>query len=376
MKNILSILLITTFFAACGKKDGAANANVNGEKIAQLAELKKQQADLGGKISALEKELGGNDAKAEKVISVAVEAVSTTAFNNYVELQGSVVADEQVFITGRVPGSVSKVYIKVGDRVRAGQVVAEIDDDMVLQSMEEVKKRWELANDVYLKQEALWKQNIGSEVQYLSAKNNKEALDKTIATIQRSRELYQVKSPIDGVVDECMVKVGQAAAPGIPMATVVNFSKLKVKVDAPETYAGKILQGNAVVVLFPDLKKEVSSKISYIGASVNPANRTFKVEIPLRGNEAGLLPNMATTVRVINYSTGSAIAVPINLIQKDLSNTDFILVESAGRAKKMPVKVGQMYGEKAEILSGLKTGDKIITIGFQDLNEGDAVKIN
>ena len=285
-------------------------------------------------------------------------------------------ADEQVYLTSRVPGSVSKVYIKVGDRIRQGQVVAEIDDDMVIQQMEEVKKRWELANDVYLKQEALWKQNIGSEVQYLSAKNNKEALDKAIATIQRSRELYQVKSPISGVVDECSVKVGQAAAPGMPMATVVNFSKLKVKVDAPETYAGKIRQGNTVSVVFPDLQKELTSKIAYIGAAVSPQNRTFKVEIPIRSNEAGLLPNMATTVRVINYSNGNAIAIPINLIQKDLTNTDFVLVESLGRVKKMPVKIGQMYGEKAEILSGLKAGDKIITVGFQDLNEGDAVKVN
>jgi membrane fusion protein, multidrug efflux system len=375
MKNILSILLISAVFAACGKKDGAT-ANAGGDKATQLAELKKQQADLGSKISALEKELGGTQSKGEKIIPIAVETLTPSVFNSYIELQGSVVADEQVFLTARVPGSVSKVFIKVGDRIRAGQVVAEIDDDMVLQQMEEVKKRWELANEVYLKQESLWKQNIGSEVQYLAAKNNKEALDKTIATIQRSRELYQVKSPIDGVVDECMVKVGQAAAPGVPMATVVNFSKLKVRVDAPETYAGKIRQGNAVSVLFPDLKKELSSKISYIGAAVNPANRTFKVEIPIRSNEAGLLPNMATTVRVINYSNGGAIAVPINLLQKDLSNIDFVLVESAGRAKRMPVKVGQMYGEKAEILSGLKSGDKIITMGFQDLNEGDAVKIN
>ena len=321
--------------------------------------------------------MGGPDAaKKEKVIAVAVQALTPSVFNTYIELQGSVVADEQVYLTSRVPGSVSKVYIKIGDKIREGQVVAEIDDDMVLQQMEEVKKRWELANDVYLKQEALWKQNIGSEVQYLSAKNNKEALDKAIATIQRSRELYQVKSPISGVVDECMVKVGQAAAPGMPMATVVNFSKLKVKVDAPETYAGKIRQGNTVSVLFPDLQKELTSKIAYIGASVSPQNRTFKVEIPIRSNEAGLLPNMATTVRVVNYSNGNAITVPINLIQKDLSNTDFVLIESAGRAKKMPIKVGQMYGEKAEVLSGLKAGDKIITVGFQDLNEGDAVKVN
>ena len=374
MKNILSILGLTLLFAACGEKDGNG---ANGDKVAQLAELKKQQTALNTQISTLEKEMGGPDAaKKEKVIAVAVQALTPSVFNTYIELQGSVVADEQVYLTSRVPGSVSKVYIKVGDRIREGQVVAEIDDDMVIQQMEEVKKRLELANDVYLKQEALWKQNIGSEVQYLSAKNNKEALDKAIATIQRSRELYQVKSPISGVVDECTVKVGQAAAPGMPMATVVNFSKLKVKVDAPETYAGKIRQGNTVSVLFPDLQKELTSKIAYIGASVSPQNRTFKVEIPIRSNEAGLLPNMATTVRVINYSNGNAITVPINLIQKDLSNIDFVLIESAGRAKRMPIKVGQMYGEKAEVLSGLKAGDKIITVGFQDLNEGDAVKVN
>ena len=374
MKNILSILFLTLLFAACGKKSGN---DANSQKVAQLAELKKQQTALSSQISALEKEIGRADTtKKEKVKAIAVEILTPSVFNNYIELQGSVVADEQVYLTSRVPGSVSKVYIKVGDRIRQGQVVAEIDDDMVIQQMEEVKKRWELANDVYLKQEALWKQNIGSEVQYLSAKNNKEALDKAIATIQRSRELYQVKSPINGVVDECSVKVGQAAAPGMPMATVVNFSKLKVKVDAPETYAGKIRQGNIVSVLFPDLQKEVTSKIAYIGASVSPQNRTFKVEIPIRSNEAGLLPNMATTVRVINYSNGNAIAIPINLIQKDLTNTDFVLVESLGRVKKMRVKIGQMYGEKAEILSGLKAGDKIITVGFQDLNEGDAVKIN
>ena len=374
MKNILSILFLTLLFAACGKKGGN---DANSQKVAQLAELKKQQATLSSQISALEKEIGSADTtKKEKVNAIAVETLTPSVFNNYIELQGSVVADEQVYLTSRVPGSVSKVHIKVGDRIRQGQVVAEIDDDMVIQQMEEVKKRWELANDVYLKQEALWKQNIGSEIQYLSAKNNKEAHDKAIATIQRSRDLYQVKSPINGVVDECSVKVGQAAAPGMPMATVVNFSKLKVKVDAPETYAGKIRQGNTVSVVFPDLQKEISSKIAYIGASVSPQNRTFKVEIPIRSNEAGLLPNMATTVRVINYSNGNAIAIPINLIQKDLTNTDFVLVESLGRVKKMPIKIGQMYGEKAEILSGLKAGDKIITIGFQDLNEGDAVKVN
>ena len=369
MKKILSLLIITAFFAACGGKGG--------DKKAQLAELKVKQADFAAQISALEKELGASDTtKKEKIKYISIAPLASTAFSNYIELQGSVVAEDEVFVNAKVPGSITKVYIKVGDRVTAGQTVAEIDDDMMQSQMDEIKKRWELANDVFTKQEALWKQNIGSEVQYLSAKNNKEALEKSMATLQKSREMYQIKAPISGVVDDVPMKIGSGAAPGMPLAKIVNFSKLKVRVDAPETYVGKLRVGNSVVVQFTDLQKEISSKIAYIGAGVNPANRTVKVEIPIRSNEPGLLPNMATVVKVVNYSNSNAMVVPINLIQKDLANKDFVMVEEGGYAKRVDVKIGQQYGVNCEILSGLKSGDKLVVVGYQDLNNGDKVAIN
>ena len=369
MKKILSLLIITAFFAACGGKGG--------DKKAQLADLKKQQADLSSKIATLEKELGASDTtKKEKVKFISIMPVAATNFNNFIELQGSVVADDEVYVNAKVPGSITKVYIKIGDRVSAGQVVAEIDNEMLFSQMDELKKRYELANEVFQKQADLWKQNIGSEVQYLSAKNNKEALEKSMATLQKSSEMYQIKAPISGVVDDVPMKIGSGAAPGMPLAKIVNFSKLKVRVDAPETYAGRLRVGNSVQVQFPDIKKEISSKISYIGAGVNPANRTVKVEIPLRSNEPGLLPNMATVVKVVNYSNSNAVVIPINLVQKDLANQDFVMVEDAGHAKRINVKIGQQYGENCEVLTGLKAGDKLVTIGYQDLNEGDKVAVN
>lgn len=369
MKKIFSLLLITAFFAACGGKGG--------DKKEQLAGLKQQQAALSAQISALEKELGASDTtKKEKIKYITSMPLVPSVFNSFIELQGAVVADDEVFINAKVPGSITKVYIKVGDRVSAGQVVAEIDNDMLFSQMDELKKRWELANDVFQKQEALWKQNIGSEVQFLSAKNNKEALEKTMATLQKSSEMYQIKSPISGVVDDVQMKIGSGAAPGFPLAKVVNFSKLKVRVDAPETYAGRLRIGNAVNVQFPDIQKEITSKISYIGAGVNPANRTVKVEIPMRSNEAGVLPNMASVVKVVNYSNPKAMVIPINLVQKDLSNQDFVMVEEAGYAKRLNVKVGQQYGENCEILTGLKAGDKLVVVGYQDLNDGDKVASN
>lgn len=369
MKKIFSLLLITIFFAACGGKGG--------DKKTQLAELKVKQADLSAQISSLEKELGASDTtKKEKIKYISTASLTPTVFSNFIELQGAVVAEDEVYVNAKVPGSITKVYIKVGDHVSAGQTVAEIDDDMLQSQMDEIKKRWELANEVFTKQEALWKQNIGSEVQYLSAKNNKESLEKGLATLQKSREMYQIKSPISGVVDEVPMKIGSGAAPGMPLAKIVNFSKLKVRVDAPETYAGRLRVGNSVQVLFTDLNKELSSKISYIGAGVNPANRTVKVEIPMRSNEPGLLPNMATVVKVVNYSNPKAMVIPINLIQKDLSNQDFVMVEEGGFAKRVDVKVGQQYGANCEVLTGLKSGDKLVVVGYQDLNNGDKVATN
>ncbi len=369
MKKILSLLLITAFFAACGGKGG--------DKKAQLAELKVKQADLSAQITALEKELGASDTtKKEKIKYISVASVTPTVFNSFIELQGAVVAEDEVYVNAKVPGAINHVYIKVGDRVSAGQVVATIDNDMFSSQMDELRKRYELVKEVFQKQEALWKQNIGSEVQFLSAKNNKESLEKSMATLQKSTELYQIKAPIAGVVDEVQMKIGSGAAPGMPLAKIVNFSKLKVRVDAPETYVGRLRVGNSVQVLFTDLNKEISSKISYIGAGVNPANRTVKVEIPMRSNEPGVLPNMATVVKVVNYSNPKAMVIPINLIQKDLSNQDFVMVEEDGFAKRVDVKIGQQYGANCEVLTGLKSGDKLVVVGYQDLNNGDKVATN
>lgn len=378
MKKIISarFLLLVPFsffivlFSACKKADTTSDPKT------QLAALKKQRTTLDTQISDLEKKVNGG-VKKEKTNYVSVIPLVATNFTHTIDLQGAVVADDEVYVNAKVPGALKRVSINVGDHVTAGQVVAEIDDDVLSQSMEEIKKRYELASDLFQKQDALWKQNIGSEVQYLSAKNNKESLEKSMETLNKQREMYHIKAPISGVVDEVPMKIGMTASPGVPLAKIVNFSKLKVRVDAPETYAGKLRQGNSVVVSFPDLKKDIPSKISYVGGSVNPLNRTFKVEIPMRGNEAGLLPNMASMVRIIDYSVPNALVIPINLIQRDLSNADYVVVaDETNHAKKIYIKTGQSYGDGIIVLNGLSAGAKLITTGFQDLNDGDALQIN
>ena len=371
MKQILAITLTLIIGLSACKSDSAGS-----DKKAQLAELKKQQTELNAKITSLEKELNASDTtKKQKVIFVSVTPATPSVFNHFIELQGAVVAEDEYFLNAKVPGTITRMRLNIGDRVSAGQVVADIDDDMLQQQMNEMKKRYELAKEVFEKQESLWKQNIGSEVQFLTAKNNKESLEKAMETLTKNREYYKVVVPTSGVVDEVNLKLGQVVSPGVPLAKIVNFSKLKLRADVPETYAGKVRTGNSVMVNFPDLKKDLNGKIGYVGSSVNAMNRTFKVDVPLRGNESGLLPNMSGIIKVADYSNANAISVPINILKKDLDGSDFVLIEEAGKAVKVVVKVGQYYADKAEILSGLKSGDKLITTGYEDLSEGDAVKV-
>ncbi|MEN9610428.1 MAG: hypothetical protein RLZZ628_1242 [Bacteroidota bacterium] len=373
MKNISIFLMLTLFLTACGGGEKKL------DKKAQLAELRKKQTQIAGEITALEKELSTSDSTkvVQKSRTVTFAEAKQQTFNHFIELPGAIIADDEVFVNAKVPGSLIRVNIKVGDKVSAGDVVAEIDDAILQNNVAEVQKRWELANEVFQKQESLWKQSIGSEIQFLTAKNNKEALEKTMSTLQETREMYKVKAAISGVVDEVAMKIGQTAAPGVPLAKIVNLSKLKVKADVPESYAGKVRTGNNVTIHFPDLNKDVSGSIKYIGNAVNPMNRTFKVEVPV-SSMAGLLPNMLSIIKVTDYSNSNAFIVPINLLQKADAGDFVLIAEKTGDkwfAKRAMIKIGRLYKDQAEILSGLKTGDQLIVTGYNDLNDGDLINL-
>jgi membrane fusion protein, multidrug efflux system len=367
MKQLI-LLLITITAVACGKKEP--------NKTAELADLRKQKSEIETKIAKLEKEVvNPNEVK---TTNVAIEVVNKKPFNHYVEVQGTVVADDDVMVNAKMPGMLTRVLVKVGDRVNTGQLVAVVDDAITRQGMAELENRLTLANDVYEKQKALWDQKIGSEIQFLTAKNNRDALEKSIATVNQTLSSFQVHAPMGGYVEEVFAKVGNTAAPGIPLLRIINTNKLKVKADLAESLSSKMKQGAGVKLIFPDIQKEYDSRITYVGKSINQLNRTLKVESSLTANMPGVIPNMVAIMRVSDYSNPSAMTVPLNIIQKDASG-DYVMILGTNAnqmvAKKVAVKVGKINTDNAEILSGLSNGDKIITQGYQDLNEGDLLKM-
>lgn len=375
--NILFSTIILFAIAACG------NGGDLESKKAELENLKAQQTELAAKISALEEEISksGDTTKTNvdtRAKLVAITPVSKQNFVHAIEVQGKVDGDENISYTSKVPGSVMRINVKAGQRVSAGQVLVELDSKAQKAQLESMKKQFELVNTLYEKRKALWDQKVGSEIEFLQAKSNKESLEKQIAAMKESIDMYTIKADFAGEVDLVNIKVGQMVAPGVPCVTVVNPDALKVKADISESNLSKLKTGNRAEILFNDLNKTTTATVSHVSRTIDPMTRTFKVEIKLP-NDADLHPNMVTTLKIFDYEKSSAIVVPVNTIQQiDGEQVVFIAVKEGDRllAKKVSVQVGQSYNGMAEILSGLKESDQLISTGFQDLVDGQTLKLN
>jgi RND family efflux transporter MFP subunit len=367
-KIAASLGLAAVLLASCGSKD----------KAAELNDLKAKRSELDGKISALEQELGiTNAAKARKIITTDVV---TSPFKHCVEIQGTVDAENNVVVAPQIPGLVTKIYVQEGDAVQAGQLLAETDNSAYAAQIAAMQPQLELAQDVFLRQQRLWDQKIGSEVQFLQAKTQVDAMRKQISAIQAQIELTKVKSPISGIVDHVGARVGQFATAQNPdpCFRIVNLSSLKVKSEVAETYANKVKKGNKVLLYFPDISTEIEGSISFIAKFISPMSRTFTAEATLSGSNEMLRPNMVSVMKIVDYENPAAILAPLNLIQNE-NNLQFVYVavneNGVLTARRRAVTVGQVYAGNAELTSGLSVGDKLITTGYAELTEGMAIEL-
>jgi len=371
MKKVLSLLITVSLFAmSCGGKKG--------DKNAELAELKKQQSEISQKIKEIEKELGAQN-KVSKQILVSVDTIVEKTFIHYLSIQGSVDATENVIANAKMPGTVTKILVKEGAAVKIGQVIASTDASAMLSGLEEAKTGLAFATNIYEKQKKLWDQKIGTEFQYLQAKNAKEQAEKRIATLNEQIEMSQIVSPINGVVDEVMLKIGQPASPGMPGngIRIVNLGSLKVKADVAETYSKHIKAGNEVIVELPDAEKTLKTTISYVSKSINNLTRTFNVEVVLPSSD-DYQANMMAILKIADYKAEKTLSVPVNLVQNSDEGEYIFIASKEGNktiAKKKTIKTGKLSGNDIEVLSGIQNNDLVISVGFQGLNDGDEILV-
>lgn len=366
----LPTLTTALFVVACssGSKD----------KSAQLAELKAKQTELASQISSLEKEISAENptTATRRAKEVAVVELAPKPFDHYIKTQGAVEAIDNILVSAKTMGIVTQVFVREGDVVSKGQIMAQIDNSLTMRGIEEVKSGLDLATTVYNRQKNLWDQKIGTEVQYLQAKNNKESLERRLATLNEQLDMARIKSPINGSVDAVDVKIGQNAAPGAPAFRVVSSDRLKFIANVSEAYLTKVKKGNKVQIEFSDLDRVVSGQITFVGKAINQLSRTFPVEVSLPGN-SDFRPNMSGELKLIFHSEAAALVVPVNVVQ-DINGQKVVYTAETinGKlvAKKKVVTVVGVYGNLAQV-DTLKKGDKIITVGYQGLNDGELIKI-
>ncbi|HMT29048.1 MAG TPA: efflux RND transporter periplasmic adaptor subunit [Bacteroidia bacterium] len=371
MKNILAIVSLALFISACGGSE-------SNDKQTQLDKLLTEQAEISKKIQALRNEMKVDGVDNSAIRLVTVQNTKPTPFLHYVEVQAKVDGDESISVSPRSQGTVTSILVKEGDKVTKGQTLATLDDQIMRQTMAEVQIQYDFAKNIFEKQKNLWDQKIGSEVQYLTAKNNKESLEKRLASINEQLDLTRIKSPVNGTVDNVAIKIGQAVMPGMAALSVVNLTNLKVKGEVGESYAGKIKKGDDVILYFPDIKKEINTKVGFAAKAINALNRTFNVEVPLTGNVSDLNPNMVVVMKIVDYKSANALILPIDVMQRSGEGYYVMTAVTEGNqlvARKKMVTPGMTYNGNAEILSGITEADKIIVLGYRDLNEGQEIKI-
>lgn len=378
-RNLTGLLLIAFMVTSCGKGIKEEKASLTEKKV-KLEKLKTEKTKLDLEIKTLEEEIAKVDSSAGQTKKLVTAApVTQQVFEHYIDLQGHVDADNISYVTPRGgPGQAKAVYIKKGDYVKKGQLLVKLDDAIQLKQLEQLKTQLGYAEDIYRRTKNLWDQGIGTEVQLKTAENNVKSLKDQINTIITGWEMSNVRSEVDGYVEQMNLRVGETFTGFTgtqPQIMIVNSSSLKVVTEVPENYLGKIRKGTPVNIKLPDVNLEFNSVISLMNQTIGLNTRSVVTEakIPYSPN---VHINQVAQVRIKDYSNPHAIVIPLTVLQTDENGKYvYIMADEKGKkiAKKRSVQVGDLYGDRIEVKAGLNPGDQLITEGFQSLYEGQPV---
>lgn len=361
-------IAVMILLSSCGQPD----------KVAQLEKLRKQQADIALKIKNLEEEIANSGEVVENLnlIPVKLQVVSNRTFKHSFIAQGTVESENNIYIPAQSQTLVTAIYVKEGDKVTKGQLLAESDGSILETSMAALKVNLDLTRTIYEKQKRLYDQQIGSEVQYLSAKSTKESLEKQMAAMQEQLKLTKMISPISGTIDEVNLKVGESAMFG--GIRVVQLSALKVKAAISETYISSVHKGDEVKVNFPAIDTAIFKKIESVSQVINADNRTINIEFALPTGIKDLKPNMISVLTITDYVNENALVVPQKIIQRNGEESFIFIAVKDGenwKAARRLIKEGKTQNGSSEIIEGLNANDQLIVYGYQNLTDGQIVNV-
>lgn len=370
MKKLIIASIIPLLFA-CSAKDAEKDLN----KAQQLKTYKSELAILKTKITDLEKEISSAN-KEEETTNVAIKELSTSNFEHFIQVTGNVEADKNITITPEISGNIISIDVIEGQHVSKGDVLGRLNTSLIQQQINEVKTNLTLNTTIFERQERLWNQNIGSEIEYLQAKANKESFERKLEGLEAQKNMAIIVAPFSGIIDEIHQKKGELAGPSIPFAQLVNINKVYVEGDISETYLNYIKAGEIVELDFPAINYQTKAKIIRTSNVIDPGNRSFKIRINLNNPKHMIKPNLISIIKIKDYEVKDAMVVPSIIIKKDFTGNYLYVAKKEGKhlvARKTYVNVSKTYNNISMIESGLSLGDQIITEGFSQVVNGSLI---
>lgn len=386
MKKIIVLFIASIGLFSCGGGDQSVSGVIAKGDLDAIRlkknEIGEQQKLIEIQLKSLDSAIAvlGNE---EKLPLVNTITAKYETFNHYLELQGDVRTKQNVLIYPEMAGTLQRVYVKEGDRVAKGQLLASIDDGGMSSQLSQLKTQAALAQTTFERQERLWKQNIGSEIQFLQAKTEYEASNNRVAQAESQLGKSNIRAPFAGIIDNVIKDQGNVVTPGpgSEVFRLVNLSDMFIEVEVPESYLGSISKGKEALVYFPVLGDSISTKIRETGNFINPSNRSFKIEIPVPNKEGKIKPNLTAKVNLNDYTKEDALLIPTSIISENAEGEQYVFVASApnedneAMIKRTIITTGKTQGASIEVLSGLENGNHIIKEGARSVKDGQKVKI-
>jgi RND family efflux transporter MFP subunit len=386
MKKIYSLLAIAFVIVSCGKEEAKSIEEVIASKnIKEIrtkkGELDKQQIELNSKIKQLNAAIEQLDT-IKKIPLITALTAKKEVFHHFVELQGDVQTKQNVLVYPETPGTLEKVFVIEGQKVSKGQVLAKIDDGGLQEQVAQLEATTALAQTTFERQKRLWDQKIGSEIQYLQAKTSYESQKNTLKQLKIQLGKSTIKAPFSGIVDDVIKDEGTVVAPGpgAELFRIVNLSNMYIEAAVPENYITNVTKGKNVEVYFPVLGEKINAKVRQSGNFINPANRTYQIEIAIPNSKNNIKPNLTAKLKINDYTNKEAILIPQSIISENASGEQYVYIiknekGNEGVATQTVVKTGKTQGDVIEILEGISTGDKLIEAGARSVKDGQEVKI-
>ncbi|GAA4972359.1 efflux RND transporter periplasmic adaptor subunit [Algibacter aquimarinus] len=385
MKHIYSILFLALFISSCGGDKKKSVEDIIATNDLELIRKRKTELDasaqeISNQLKQIEAKIKDLDPQ-EKIPLITTFKAKEDVFTHFVELQGNVSTKQNIVIYAEFSGVLSTVYVKEGQRVSKGQILARIDDGGLSQQLSQLKIQSTLAKTTFERQKRLWDQKIGSEIQYLQSKATFEAQEQAVNQLQNQVSKTVVRAPFTGTIDDVITDQGSVVAPGsTPLFRIVNLQNMYIETDVPERYISDVVAGKDVLVDFTVLNKQVDAKVRQAGNFINPANRTFKIEVGLDNKDKSIKPNLTAKLKINDYTNDKAILIPQSIISENAKGEQYVYTisdksDNKGVVKRVIIETGKTQGDYIEVLSGLKNGNEIVDEGARSVKDGQDVKI-